>query len=118
MTAVMSCENALYLIVSLKFYVFQKKSNFLESGSLVSLTFFRHEEIFQFLMAAISSAVSYEEMKLALIAPVNKLFKLLILICTRIYGDAFYRLTGMLWDKNGNSDVRQDSPTYTLTVKL
>lgn len=60
--------------------------------------------------------VIYEEMKLALIAPVNKLFKLLILICTRIYGDALYRYK--LWVKNGNSDVRQDSPTYTLTVKL
>ena len=67
---------------------------------------------------AISLAVSYEEMKLALIAPVNKLFKLLILICTRTYSDAFYRLTCMLWIKNGNSDVRQDSPTYTLTIKL
>ena len=118
MTAVMSSENALYLIVSFKFSVSKKNSKFLESGSLHSLTFFRHQQIFQFLTVAISLAVSYEEMKLALIAPVNKLFKLLILICTRTYGDAFYRLTCMLWIKNGNTDVRQDSPTYTLTVKL
>ena len=112
----MSSENALYLIVSLKFSVSEKNSKLLESGSFHSLTFFRHQEIFQFLTVAISLAVSYEEMKLALIAPVNKLFKLLILICTQ--GDAFYWLTCMLWIKNGNSDVRQDSPTYTLTIKL
>ena len=117
-TAVMSSENALYLIVSLKFSVSEKNSKLLESGSFHSLTFFRHQEIFQFLTVAISLAVSYEEMKLALIAPVNKLFKLLLLICTRKYGDAFYRLTCMLWIKNGNSDVRQDSPTHTLTIKL
>ena len=73
MTAVMSSENALYLIVSLKFSVSEKNSKFLESGSLRSLIFFRHQEIFQFLTVAISLAVSYEEMKLALIAPVNKL---------------------------------------------
>ena len=97
MTAVMSSENALYLIVSFKFSVSKKNSKFLESGSLHSLTFFRLQVIFQFLLAAISLAVSYEEMKLALIAPVNKLFKLLILICKRTYGDAFYRLTCMLW---------------------
>ena len=66
MTAVMSSEKALYLIVSLKFSVSQKNSKFLASGSLHSLTFFPHQEIFQFLTVAISLAVSYEEMKLAL----------------------------------------------------
>ena len=58
MTAVTSSENALYLIVSLKFSVSEKNSNFLESGSLHLLIFFRHQEIFQFLTVAISLAVS------------------------------------------------------------
>ena len=60
-------------------------------------------------MAAISLGITCKELKIANIAQINQLFKLLNLIWAQ--GDAFYWLSRMLISKNVYSDVSKDSIT-------
>ena len=78
---------------------------------MISLAFF-HPVISQFLIAAISFVTDCKELKIAQTCQNSQLFQLLHLICT--YDDTFYGLTGVLMNKNLNSDVNKDSPIRAL----
>ena len=77
-----------------------------------SLTFC-HTTISQFLMADISFNITRKELKIAQIAQLHQLFKLLLLV--DICGHRFNELSRMLMRKNVNNDVSED---FTETMYL
>ena len=70
----------------------------------------------QFLMAAIYFVTVCKELKIAKIAQINQLVQFLNLICAN--GDAFYDLTHMLMNINGNNDVSRFARSSSYSEKI
>ena len=83
-----------------------KNSNFTKNAWLIN--FFCHPAILQFSMADNSFSIACKEMKIAQIAQVKQLFKLLNSV--RIYSHGFYELSRLLMRKNVNYGSSKDSP--------
>ena len=70
----------------------------------------------QFLMGVIYFVTVCKELKIAKIAQINQLVQFLNLICAN--GDAFYDLTHMLMNINGNNDVSRFARSSSYSEKI
>ena len=83
---------------------------------LLTVEIYQHTAISQFLMADISFNIACKELKIAQIAQLHQLFKLLLLV--HICGHGFNELSRMLMRKTVNNDVSKDSLYESLQNKL